>query len=153
MRLLFYPHFLEANIKQVRIQSEDFSVEEEIACMKSASTKIGGIVTFLGAARDISKGRTVIRLTFEHYAQMAEQAIITIREKALAQFNIVDVRLIHRVGVIDIGENIVLIVVGAEHRQDAFIACEWCIDELKKTVPIWKKEETPEGKIWVTERP
>ncbi|MBI3598943.1 MAG: molybdenum cofactor biosynthesis protein MoaE, partial [Nitrospirae bacterium] len=52
-----------------------------------------------------------------------------------------------------IGENIVLIVVGAEHRQDAFTACAWCIDELKKTVPIWKREETPDGQIWVEERP
>jgi molybdopterin synthase catalytic subunit len=141
------------NNPNVRIQSEDFSIEEEIAKIKAVSHKIGGIVTFLGAARDFSKGHAVFKLTFEHYAKMAKQAMTVIREKALAQFNIVDVTLIHRVGVIGIGENIVLIVVAAEHRQDAFTACAWCIDELKKTVPIWKREETPEGKIWVAERP
>ncbi len=135
------------------IQSDNFSVDEEIAKMKAVTNRIGGIVTFLGTARDFSKGHSVVKLTFEHYANMAEQAMLKIRERALAQFNIMAVTMIHRVGVIGIGENIVLIVVGAEHRQDAFTACAWCIDELKKTVPIWKREETPDGEIWVTERP
>jgi len=137
----------------IRIQSADFSVEEEIAKMKAVSKRIGGIVTFLGTARDFSNGHAVFKLTFEHYAAMAEQTMVRIREKALEKFDILAVTLLHRVGVIGIGENIVLIVVGATHRQDAFTACAWCIDELKKTVPIWKREETPEGKIWVTERP
>jgi len=137
----------------VRIQSANFSVEEEIAKMKAISNRIGGIVTFLGTARDFSKGHSVVKLTFEHYANMAEQAMRKIRERALEKFDIVAVTIIHRVGVIEIGENIVLIVVGAEHRQDAFTACAWCIDELKKTVPIWKREETVNGDIWVDERP
>ncbi len=137
----------------MRIQTADFSVEEEIAKIKAVSNRVGGIVTFLGAARDFSKGHSVAKLTFEHYAKMAEAAMLKIRERALAQFNIIEVRLVHRVGVIGIGENIVLIVVGAEHRQDAFTACAWCIDTLKETVPIWKREETPDGQIWVAERP
>jgi molybdopterin synthase catalytic subunit len=140
-------------MESVRIQFEDFSIEEEIAKIKTASHRIGGIVTFLGTARDFSKGHPVVNLTFEHYANMAHQALFKIRQSALEKFNIIDVTLVHRVGVIEIGENIVLIVVGAEHRQDAFTACSWCIDELKKTVPIWKKEETPDGQIWVAERP
>ncbi|MBI3358453.1 MAG: molybdenum cofactor biosynthesis protein MoaE [Nitrospirae bacterium] len=135
------------------IQSADFSVEEEIAKMKAISSRMGGIVTFLGTARDFSKGHDVVKLTFEHYSKMAEQAMLKIRESALEQFSIIDVMMIHRIGEIGIGENIVLIVVGAEHRQDAFTACAWCIDELKKTVPIWKREETPDGQIWVEERP
>jgi len=137
----------------IRIQSADFSVEAEVAKIKAISNRIGGIVAFLGTARDLSNGHSVANLTFEHYAQMADQAMRTIRESALEKFNILAVTMIHRVGVIGIGENIVLIVVGAEHRQDAFTACAWCIDELKKTVPIWKREETPDGQIWVSERP
>ena len=135
------------------IQYQNFSVDEEIEKMKATSIRIGGIVTFLGTARDFSKGHNVSKLTFEHYANMAEQAMSKIRESALKQFNIIAVTMIHRVGEIGVGENIVLIVVGAEHRQDAFTACGWCIDELKKTVPIWKREETPEGEIWVADHP
>ena len=135
------------------IQSADFSVEAEVAKIKAISNRIGGIVTFLGTARDFSNGHSVVNLTFEHYARMADQAMRKICESALERFNILAVTMIHRVGVIGIGENIVLIVVGAEHRQDAFTACAWCIDEIKKTVPIWKREATPDGQIWVSERP
>ncbi len=128
-------------------------MEEEITRIKSVSNRIGGIVTFLGSARDVSKGREVTEIEFEHYSNMAEQALGTIREQALKRFNIIEATLIHRVGTIGVGQNIVLIVVGAEHRQDAFAACAWCIDELKRTVPIWKKERTPSGESWVEEHP
>ncbi|MEK7747713.1 MAG: molybdenum cofactor biosynthesis protein MoaE [Nitrospirota bacterium] len=137
----------------IRIQSGDFSIEEEIGKMKGLSLKIGGIVTFLGTARDFSKGQIVTALSFEHYPKMAEETLRKIREKALTTFDIAAVTMIHRVGNIQVGENIVLIVVGAEHRKAAFDACSWCIDELKKTVPIWKREETQDGKIWVHDRP
>ena len=139
--------------ERVRIQREDFSVEEEIAQIKLVSKRIGGIVSFLGAARDFSKGREISQIEFEHYPVMAERILAHIREEALNKFSIIDVTLIHRVGTIGMGENIVLVVVGAAHRQDAFLACAWCIDRLKETVPIWKKETTPEGKIWVEEHP
>jgi molybdopterin synthase catalytic subunit len=139
--------------ERVRIQLEDFSVEQEIAEIKSVSKRIGGIVSFLGSARDFSKEREVSQIEFEHYPIMAERTLAKIREEALNTFKIIDVTLIHRVGTICIGENIVLIIVGAAHRQDAFLACAWCIDRLKETVPIWKKETTPEGKIWVEEHP
>ena len=145
--------FTHIDIQRVRIQREDFSLEEEIAKIKAISRRIGGIVSFIGSARDFSKEREVCKIEFEHYPMMAERALAKIREEALTKFSIIDVTLIHRIGTIGIGENIVLIVVGATHRQDAFDACAWCIDHLKKTVPIWKKETTPEGKIWVEERP
>ena len=154
---LFYPLFPEADIKEtnpsVRVQSADFSIEEEIANMKTISQKIGGIVTFLGTARDFSKGQTISGLHFEHYPKMAEVAMQKIRETAFSTFDIIAVTIIHRVGTIETGENIVLIVVGAEHRKAAFDACEWCIDELKKTVPIWKREETKDGQTWISSRP
>jgi molybdopterin synthase catalytic subunit len=84
---------------------------------------------------------------------MAEKKLNEIRERALADYNIIEVSIVHRVGRIDIGDNIVLIVVAAQHRKDAFKACEWCIDELKRITPIWKREETNEGEVWVVEHP
>ncbi|WP_447968391.1 molybdenum cofactor biosynthesis protein MoaE [Nitrospira sp. M1] len=137
----------------VRVQAEDFSVDQEIDRVKARSTRIGGIATFLGTARDRSKGRDVSLLTFEHYEGMAQKTLRDIRERALHDFDVIEVLILHRYGAMNIGDNIVLIVVGAEHRADAFKACEWCIDELKKITPIWKLEETPEGEVWVEEHP
>ncbi len=137
----------------VRVQAEDFSMDEEVNRVRSSSTRIGGISTFLGIVRDRSKGRDVSLLTFEHYEGMAQKKLREIRERALADFDVIEVLILHRYGAIEIGENVVLIVVGAEHRADAFKACEWCIDELKQITPIWKLEETPEGDVWVEEHP
>jgi MoaE-MoaD fusion protein len=137
----------------VRIQTEDFSVDEEIARVKQASGRVGGIAVFLGTARDLSKGKEIDRLEFEHYPGMAEKQLELIRREALRTYDIIEVGIVHRVGTIGISENIVLIVVGAEHRQDAFTACRWCIDELKQITPIWKKEITPEGDFWVELHP
>ena len=148
-------HDLNMNIptERIRIQTEPFSVEEEIAQIKLVSKGIGGIVSFLGAARDFSKGREISQMGFEHYPKMAERIMANIREEALSKFSIIDATLIHRIGTIQIGENIVLIIVAAAHRQEAFQACAWCIDRLKETTPIWKKEITPEGEIWAEQHP
>jgi len=139
--------------KAIRIQEEDFSIEEEVNALRQTSQRIGGITTFLGCARDFSEGRDVFSIEFEQYAGMAETAMNALRDEAIAQFDIIDVRMVHRVTTVHAGEQIVLIVVGAEHRKPAFEACEWLIDELKKRVPIWKKEVTPTGDTWVTSHP
>ncbi len=137
----------------IRIQTEDFSIEDETVRVRESSRRIGGIVSFLGTARDFSKGQEIHKIDFEHYPGMAEKRLAEIREQALQDYDIIEVTIIHRVGERSIGENIVLIVVGAEHRQDAFRACSWCIDELKRITPIWKKETTPKGVVWVEEHP
>lgn len=137
----------------VRVQRENFSIDEEIDRVRNRSKRIGGIATFLGTARDRSKGRDVSGITFEHYEGMAQKKLREIRERALHDFDVIEVLILHRYGEIAIGENIVLIVVGAEHRADAFKACKWCIDELKQITPIWKLEQTPEGEVWVEEHP
>lgn len=137
----------------VRIQKEDFSVDEEINRVKATSGNVGGIVVFLGTGRGTSRGRSIKKLDFEHYPGMAEKKLNEIREQALKDFDIIEVNIVHRISEISIGENIVLIVVGAAHRADAFKACKWCIDELKRITPIWKKETTPDGEIWVDEHP
>ncbi|GMV50084.1 MAG: Molybdopterin synthase catalytic subunit [Nitrospirae bacterium] len=137
----------------VRVQREDFSLDEELRRVKQRSKRIGGIAMFLGTARDRSKGRDVDGITFEHYEGMAQKRLREIRERALKDFDVIEVLVLHRYGEIAIGENIVLIIVGAEHRAEAFRACKWAIDELKQITPIWKLEHTPEGEVWVEEHP
>lgn len=137
----------------VRVQRENFSIDQELDRVRSRSKRIGGIATFLGIARDRSRGRDVDGITFEHYEGMAQKKLHEIRERALKDFDILELLIIHRHGEIAIGENIVLIIAGAEHRADAFNACRWAIDELKQITPIWKLEHTPEGEVWVEEHP
>lgn len=137
----------------VRVQRENFSIDQELDRVRSRSKRIGGIATFLGIARDRSKGRDVDSITFEHYEGMAQKKLREIRERALKEFDILELLIVHRYGEIAIGENIVLIIAGAEHRAEAFRACKWAIDELKQITPIWKLEHTPEGEVWVEEHP
>ncbi|PIQ98783.1 MAG: molybdopterin biosynthesis protein MoeE [Nitrospinae bacterium CG11_big_fil_rev_8_21_14_0_20_45_15] len=138
---------------KIRIQKEDFVVSDEIEAIKKVSPNIGGIVTFLGTGREQSKGETISELNFEHYPQMAEKKLEEIRQQAIVDYKIIDMSIIHRIGKIDIGENIVLIVAAGEHRKEAFLACEWAIAELKRITPIWKRETTTNGEVWVQDTP
>ena len=137
----------------VRIQQEDFSQDAEIAALKASSKRMGGIATFLGCARDFSEGRDVSQISFEAYGSMALAEMRKLREEAIAKFDLLDARIVHRVPTVQAGDNIVFIAAGAAHRATAFDACRWMIDELKQRVPIWKKEVTPEGESWVTQHP
>jgi len=137
----------------VRVRRENFNISEEVERVKSSSTRIGAVVTFLGTVRDFSRGKDVEKLEFEYYPGMAEKKLEEIREKAMKKFGVLQISIVHRYGEVNIGDNIVLIVVGAEHRAEAFEACRYCIDELKKHVPIWKKEYTSDGEVWVEEHP
>ena len=141
---------LESN---VRIQQENFDVTDEIEAIKKVSNNIGGITTFLGTGRELSKGENISKLNFEHYPKMAEKKLEEIRLQAIKDYGIIEMIIIHRIGEIDIGENIVLIVAAGEHRKETFKACEWAIAELKRTTPIWKRETTTTGEVWVQETP
>ncbi|MGC2049750.1 MAG: molybdenum cofactor biosynthesis protein MoaE [Gallionella sp.] len=137
----------------VRIQQEDFSQDEEIRALRASSMRMGGIATFIGCARDFSGGRSVSKIGFDAYGSMAEAEMKKLHAEAIVKFNLLDARIVHRVGVLNAGEQIVFIAAGAEHRASALQACHWLIDELKQRVPIWKKEITPEGEAWVTSHP
>jgi len=147
------PPFSGGGAGRVRIQREPFLIDQEVESLKQASSSVGGIVVFLGTTRDISRGKEVSKLEFEHYPGMAEKKLSEIRDRAIREFGVLDVTIIHRVGTIPVGENIVLIVAAGVHRDEAFGACRFCIDELKRITPIWKKETTPEGEVWVEEHP
>ncbi|MFQ5353926.1 MAG: molybdenum cofactor biosynthesis protein MoaE [Thermodesulfobacteriota bacterium] len=139
--------------KLVTIQEGPFSVDALQAEVKKTSKGIGALVSFTGTARDLSRGVDITGLDFEHYPGMAEKKLFDIRKRALENFNIIEMAIIHRVGHIDIGEDIVLIVAASAHRNDAYMACEWAITELKRTTPIWKSETTSAGDVWVTDTP
>ena len=141
---------LESN---VRIQQENFVVTDEIEAIKKVSRNIGGITTFLGTGRELSKGENISKLDFEHYPKMAEKNLEEIRIQAIKDYGIIEMIIVHRIGEIDIGENIVLIVAAGEHRKETFKACEWAIAELKRTTPIWKRETTSTGEVWVQDTP
>ncbi|GHT83291.1 molybdenum cofactor biosynthesis protein MoaE [Betaproteobacteria bacterium] len=137
----------------VRLQEEDFSLDTEIAALRASSRRIGGIATFLGCARDFSEGRQVSEISFDAYQPMALAEMEKLRLDAIERFSLIEARLVHRLGTVRAGDNIVLIATGAEHRAPALEACRWLIDELKARAPIWKKEITPQGDAWVTPHP
>ena len=144
---------MSGDLEAVRIQLEDFSQDEEIGALKAGSLRMGGIATFLGCARDFSEGREVSEISFDAYDRMALPEMRKLRDEAIARFGLIDARIVHRLGVVRGGDNIVFIATGAEHRAPALEACRWIIDELKERVPIWKKETTPQGDSWVTPHP
>jgi len=131
----------------IRVTRNDFSVDEELRSLKTPS--VGGIVTFVGVVRAESKGQRVDSMEIEVYPEMAEKQLQIIRGEAIKKFGVEEILIVHRYGNLMVGDNIVLIAVSAGHRDSAFDACRYVIDELKKRVPIWKRERTPTGACWV----
>lgn len=118
-----------------------------------ADDALGGEVVFVGRVRNHSKGKEVVRLDFESMEGMAIKEMTKIAEEALSRFEVAKVAIYHRTGQLSIGELPVVIAVGAAHRKAAFKACEFCIDTLKQSVPIWKKEIFKDGEEWVSPTP
>jgi molybdopterin synthase catalytic subunit len=136
----------------VRVQAEDFDVGAEIARMRRGNPKIGGIASFVGVVRDVNEGDTVAGLTLEHYPGMTERSIEAIVAEARSRWHILDAVVIHRIGTLAPTDQIVLVVVAASHRGDAFAACEFLMDYLKTRAPFWKKEVVSGGSRWVEAR-
>ena len=113
----------------------------------------GAAAVFEGVVRNHSRGRRTLFLEYEAYEEMARKQMESLAEQALAQFQIRDVALVHRLGRLEIGETSVLIIVASAHRAAAFEACRWLIDTLKRTVPIWKKEHFEDGAVWADGEP
>jgi len=113
----------------------------------------GGIVSFVGTVRNITKRKKVLRLEFEAYQSMALKEMRKIALSATTKWPIKKLAIHHRTGSIPIGGIAVLISVSSQHRADAFEACRFCIDTLKTTVPIWKKEIFEDGETWVSAHP
>lgn len=109
----------------------------------------GAIVTFIGTARDNNEGRRVIALDYEAYPEMAEKELARLGEEAKKRWSIQRMAIVHRIGPVQITEPSVIIAVSAAHRHDAFEAGRFAIEEIKKSVPIWKKEVFEGGEVWI----
>lgn len=137
---------------RVCIQTEDFDLTTEAATLREADSGVGAVVAFVGTVREHSSGTEVSAMELEHYPGMTEAAIEVMVDEALARFDIRAARVIHRVGLLQARDQIVLVLVTSAHRGQAFQACEFLMDYLKTQAPFWKKEHTPEGARWVDAR-
>ncbi|MEI6858669.1 MAG: molybdopterin synthase catalytic subunit MoaE [Shewanella sp.] len=135
-------------LNTVRVQSEDFSVPDEYASIADDNSD-GAVVTFVGKVRDFNDGSTVTDLTLEHYPGMTEAVLNQIVAEAHERWPLNNISIIHRVGTMALGEQIVFIGVTSAHRKAAFSACEFLIDFLKTKAPFWKLEVGEKGTNWV----
>jgi molybdopterin synthase catalytic subunit len=134
----------------IRIQEADFDIAQEIAALTHGRTDIGAVVTFSGICRDDQdQGAAIAALTLEHYPGMAEAEIGRHVAEAISRWPLTAVTVIHRVGRITPGENIVVVLTASAHRQAAFAAAEFLMDYLKANAPFWKREEAKSGTRWV----
>lgn len=137
---------------RVRVQVEDFDVSTEIARLRAGCPGVGAVASFVGVCRDLNEGDSVATMSLEHYPGMTERSIERIIDEATERWPGIDARVIHRVGDLLPLDQIVLVVVSAAHRGDAFAACEFIMDYLKTQAPFWKREQTPNGARWVDAR-
>ena len=138
---------------RIVVQTEDFDIGAELARLTAGRFDVGGIGSFIGTVRDIAHGRRITAMTLEHYPCMTERAMTRIAEAAEARFDLLGCTLIHRVGALSPGENIVLVLAAAPHRQAALDATAFLIDWLKTRAPFWKKERFADGaEGWVDAR-
>lgn len=137
---------------RVSIQTADFDVAAEIAALRGEDPGVGAVCSFIGTVRDRNDGSAVSAMELEHYPGMTEKAIEGMIDEAMRRFDIRAARVIHRVGPLQLRDQIVLVVVTSAHRGQSFQACEFLMDYLKTQAPFWKKESTPEGERWVDAR-
>ncbi len=137
---------------RVSIQTADFSLTEEVQALRAADKRVGAVCSFVGTVRDRNDGSDVSSMELEHYPGMTEKAIEAMIDEAHRRFDIYAVRVIHRVGVLEPLDQIVLVAVTSAHRGQSFQACEFLMDYLKTQAPFWKKERTPDGARWVDAR-
>lgn len=149
----------------VAIQTHDFDLSAEVATLRAGNPGVGAVCAFVGTVRDRNavgqneavpdarlNGDTVLSLELEHYPGMTERAIEGMVGEAFSRFNILGARVVHRVGLLQPLDQIVLVAVTSSHRGQSYLACEFLMDYLKSHAPFWKKEQTPEGARWVDAR-
>jgi molybdopterin synthase catalytic subunit len=139
---------------RVCVQSQDFDVSQELALLRASDARVGAVCAFVGTVRDRNNGTagSVQSLELEHYPGMTEKSIEKMIDAAHQRFDIFDARVVHRVGLLQPLDQIVLVAVTSAHRGESFKACEFLMDYLKTQAPFWKKEQTPEGAHWVDAR-
>jgi molybdopterin synthase catalytic subunit len=139
---------------RVSIQTQDFDLSEEVAQLRAMDKRVGAVCSFVGLVRDRNGGAaaSVQSMELEHYPGMTEKSIEAMIDEAHKRFDIFGARVVHRVGLLQPLDQIVLVAVTSAHRGESFKACEFLMDYLKTQAPFWKKEATPDGAHWVDAR-
>ncbi len=137
---------------RVSIQTADFNLAQEVDQLRAGDKRVGAVCTFTGTVRDRNDGLNVSSMELEHYPGMTEKAIEAMIDEAMLRFDIFGVRVVHRIGVLQPLDQVVLVAVTSAHRGQSFQACEFLMDYLKTQAPFWKKEQTAEGARWVDAR-
>jgi molybdopterin synthase catalytic subunit len=135
----------------VEIQETPIDVKNVIAAAESPDC--GAVNVFIGTVRNYSRGKSIQRLEYEAYPEMAVKMIRRIIDESKQRWPVQRVSVVHRVGILPVGEVAVVVAVSTPHRQEGFQACQYIIDRLKEIVPIWKKEVATDGESWVTPNP
>lgn len=133
----------------ISIQESDFDLAAELDALRRQSKETGALVSFTGLVRDFSDEEEIEGIYLEHYPGMCEKALEKIIAEARQRWSLLGVRVIHRIGQLQPGEQIVLVATASQHRADAFAACEFIIDYLKTAAPFWKREQTTHGTHWL----
>ena len=137
---------------RVSIQTGDFDLQQEVMALHASDRRVGAICSFIGTVRDRSQGSEVSAMELEHYPGMTEKAIEAMIDEAHHRFDIFAARVVHRIGVLEPTDRIMMVAVTSAHRGQSFQACEFLMDYLKTQAPFWKKEETAQGSRWVDAR-
>jgi molybdopterin synthase catalytic subunit len=137
---------------RVTVQAADFDLGAEVAALRAGDAGVGAVASFIGTVRDRNDGQGVSAMELEHYPGMTERAIEAMIDEAMRRFEILGVRVIHRIGRLQPLDQIMMVAVTSAHRGEAFQACEFLMDYLKTQAPFWKKEQTPDGARWVDAR-
>jgi len=136
----------------VIIQTQDFDVSQELSVLRQGDSRVGAVCSFVGTVRERNEGSSVSSMELEHYPGMTEKSIQAMMAQAQQRFDIYAAKVIHRVGLLQPMDQIVLVAVSSAHRGMSFQACEFLMDYLKTQAPFWKKEVTPSGARWVDAR-
>ena len=136
----------------VSVQQGDFDFKHEHALLVSGDKGVGAVVAFIGMVRDLNLAEDVVALELEHYPGMTEKSLLRIAEQAAQRWSLQAARIVHRVGKMYPGDQIVMVLTASAHRGDAYEANQFMMDYLKTEAPFWKKEWTPEGPRWIEAR-
>lgn len=135
----------------ITVQTQDFDVGREYAELIAGNTSAGAVVFFVGRVRDMNHARDVSGMSLEHYPGMTENVLQQILNEAKKRWELIAARIVHRVGELHVGDQIVFVGVTSAHREHAFQSAEFLMDFLKTQAPFWKKEVTSQGVVWVEE--
>ena len=136
---------------KIIVQTNDFDLTTEVNLDRANNSSVGAIVRFIGTVRDL-RSKSLSSMTLEHYPGMTEKSLKLIATKAREKWELQNITIIHRIGTLNVNDQIVLVITTSKHRQEAFDSCNFIIDYLKTDAPFWKKELTENNEGWVEAR-